>query len=57
MNGAVTVFKNQEFGQIRSLMIGDEPWFVGIDVASTLGYGNTRDALSRHVDAEDKRLV
>lgn len=54
MNGAVTVFKNQEFGQIRSLMIEDEPWFVGKDVAEILGYANASKALADHVDDEDK---
>ena len=54
MNGAVTVFKNQEFGQIRSLMIKDEPWFVGKDVAEILGYANASKALADHVDDEDK---
>lgn len=32
------IFKNPEFGQIRSLMIEGEPWFVGKDIASSLGY-------------------
>lgn len=54
MNGAVTVFKNQEFGQIRSLMIKGEPWFVGKDVAEILGYTNASKALADHVDDEDK---
>lgn len=34
-----------------------EPWFVGKDVAQALGYSNTRDALDRHVDDEDKNTV
>lgn len=55
MNGAVTVFKNQEFGQIRSLMIEGEPWFVGKDVAQELGYSNTADAVKKHVVGEDKQ--
>lgn len=33
------------------------PWFVGKDVAQVLGYNNTRDALHKHVDAEDKNTV
>lgn len=57
MNGAVTVFKNQEFGQIRSLMIEDEPWFVGKDTAESLGFKRPADVISAHVDIEDKRLV
>lgn len=49
------VFKNPEFGMVRSMFIDGEPWFVGKDVAEALGYKNTKDALGRHVDSEDKR--
>lgn len=49
------VFKNPEFGMVRSMSIDGEPWFVGKDVAEALGYKNTKDALGRHVDPEDKR--
>ena len=48
------IFKNAEFGKIRTCMVGDETYFVGKDVASALGYKNTKDALMRHVDVEDK---
>lgn len=51
------VFKNQEFGSVRTLMINSEPWLVGKDVAEVLGYKNTRDALSKHVDDEDKGVA
>lgn len=51
------VFSNAEFGSVRSVMINNEPYFVGKDVAEILGYGNTRDALARHVDEEDKDAV
>lgn len=50
----ITLFENPDFGQVRTLMIDGEPWFVGKDVAKTLGYSNTRDALLKHVDLEDK---
>lgn len=50
----VQVFKNQEFGSVRTLTLNDEPWFVGKDVADVLGYSNPRDAMARHVDNEDK---
>lgn len=50
----VQVFKNQEFGSVRTLVINSEPWFVGKDVADVLGYSNPRDAMARHVDNEDK---
>lgn len=51
------VFNNAEFGQIRTMEINGEPWFVGKDVATILGYSNPRDALTRHVDSEDKDAV
>ena len=49
------VFKNKEFGQIRTCMVDGETYFVGKDVASALGYGNSREALRKHVDEEDKQ--
>ena len=55
MNNNLQIFNNSEFGQIRTLEIDGEPWFVGKDVAEALGYSNTKGALSRHVDEEDKR--
>lgn len=51
------VFTNPEFGQVRTVTIEEEPWFVGKDVALALGYSNPRDALDRHVDDEDKANV
>ena len=51
------VFSNAEFGSVRSIMVNNEPYFVGKDVAEILGYSNTRDALVRHVDEEDKNTV
>lgn len=48
---------NFENNQVRTLLINDEPWFVGKDVAEILGYSNPRDALSKHVDSEDKDSV
>ena len=48
------IFNSPEFGQVRTIMIDGEPWFVGKDIALALGYCNTKDALSRHVDADDK---
>ena len=49
------IFKNEEFGQIRTCTMNGETYFVGKDVASALGYKNTMDALMRHVDDEDKQ--
>ena len=48
------IFKNNDFGEIRTVIKNNEPYFVGKDIAKSLGYSNTRDALSRHVDNEDK---
>lgn len=48
------IFKNAEFGSIRTLQINGEPYFVGRDVAEILGYSNSRKALADHVDEEDK---
>lgn len=53
-NQIVKVFQNEEFGSVRAVLIDGEPWFVGKDVAMTLGYTNYRDALVRHIDLEDK---
>ena len=51
------IFSNPEFGQVRTVEIEGEPWLVGKDVAQSLGYSNTRDALDRHVDQEDRNTV
>ena len=42
------IFKNAEFGQIRTTEIDGKPYFVAKDIASSLGYSNPRDAISRH---------
>lgn len=51
------VFQNEEFGEVRSLVINDELWIVGKDVANALGFKNTKDALKNHVEPDDKRLI
>ena len=43
--------------EVKTLKINDEPWFVVKDLATILGYSNTRDALNKHVDSEDKNTV
>lgn len=53
----IQIFNNPQFGQVRAVTIDNEPWFVGKDVAERLGYKNTKDALSIHVDEEDKRIL
>lgn len=55
MTKELKVFNNQEFGEIRTLNIDNEPWFVGKDVAETLGYAKARNAIATHVDEDDKR--
>lgn len=52
----IQIFNNPEFGQVRTVVIDDEPWFVGKDVATALGYENTQKALRDHVDNEDKKM-
>ena len=49
------IFENTDFGRIRSLVIGNEPWFVGKDIAEILGYSDTFGALKKHVDDDDKQ--
>lgn len=51
----IQIFNNAEFGEIRSMEINGEPWFVGKDVAAALGYAKPRNAIERHVDIEDKK--
>ena len=48
------IFTNDEFGQVRSFMKDDEPWFVGKDVAAALGYNDTTQSIRKHVFEEDK---
>jgi phage antirepressor YoqD-like protein len=50
------VFKNDQFGEIRTVEIGGEPWFVGKDIAERLGYTNPQKAVRDHIDEEDKTL-
>lgn len=51
------VYKNAEFGSVRTTTIAGQPYFVGKDVADILGYSNTRKALIDHVDKEDKGVT
>lgn len=51
------IFNNPEFGEVRTIQLDGDPWFVGKDVAAALGYENTRDALVKHVDEEDKGVA
>lgn len=54
----IQLFTNEELDmKVRVVEINGEGWLVGKDVAEVLGYKNTRDALSKHVDDEDKNTV
>lgn len=57
MENQLQVFNNVEFGQVRTIVKNEEVWFVGKDVAEALGYSNTRDALTKHIDNEDRADV
>ena len=57
MKTEIQVFTSEVFGEIRTCQVNNQIMFVGKDVATALGYSNTRDALSKHVDAEDKGTV
>ena len=52
----IQVFKNDRFGEVRTMVINDEPWFVGKDVASVLGYERADNAIRSHVEEEDKLM-
>ena len=53
-NKQVQVFNNGVFGDVRVVMRDGEPWFIGKDVASALGYRDAINALKAHIDMEDK---
>ena len=46
---------NFENHDVRSLLINSEPWFVGRDVAEVLGYAKPSNAITKHVDEEDRK--
>lgn len=50
---SLQIFKNNEFGEIRTVQIDGEPWLVGRDIAERLGYAKPHNALSTHVDEDD----
>ena len=54
------IFSNSEFGNIRTVTVNGEPWFVGKDIAEALGYGKGKslnNAVASHVDDEDKGVT
>ena len=50
-------FDSKEFGRVRTLLVNNEPYFVGRDVAIALGYKDTVNAIKAHVDTEDKGVA
>ena len=57
MENRIQTFHSEEFGEIRTFFIENQPWFIGAEVAKALGYQNVRDAIAKHVDAEDRNTV
>lgn len=53
----IQIFNNEEFGEIRTVTIDNEPYFVGNDVATVLGYAEPRSTVSKKVDAEDRGVA
>ena len=53
----IQIFTSEIFGEIRTCQVNNQIMFVGKDVALALGYSNTRDALRKHVESEDKGTV
>lgn len=52
----IQIFKHEEFGNVRIVMLDGDAWFVGKDVADILGYADTFGALKKHVDDDDKQV-
>ena len=60
MSNELQIFKSPEFGQVRTVRVDGEPWFVGKDIAASLGYGEGKslnNAVANHVDREDKGVT
>ena len=53
----IRIFENEEFGKIRSVMLNNEPYFVGKDITNILGYQNGSRDINRHVDEEDRKVL
>ena len=56
MEDNIQLFEHEEFGEVRVVMIDGEPWFVGKDVATALGYTNPQKALRDHVPDKYKKV-
>ena len=57
MDNKIEVFKNEQFGEVRTVLIGVEPWFVAVDVCNALDIGNPSQAISRLDDDEKVTLI
>jgi prophage antirepressor-like protein len=57
MKNELITFTNERFGNVRTIMENNDPWFVGKDVAESLGYTNSKDAIKKHIDEEDKKII
>ena len=55
MDNNIKVFENSEFGKVRTVILNDEPWFIGKDVTDILGYQNGSRDINRHVDEDDRQ--
>ena len=51
------IFRNNEFGDLNTIIIDGEPWFIGKEVAEKLGYSNTKKAINVHIESIDKMVV
>jgi prophage antirepressor-like protein len=50
----IQIFNNPDFGEIRTILIDNEPWFVAKDIAKTLGYRNTNQSVKDNTDEDDR---
>ena len=57
MNYEITTFNNAEFGNIRTLTLDSEPWFVGKDITDILKYRNGSRDINRHIDEDDRQKM
>ena len=55
MESNIQIFENAEFGEIRTVTIDNQPWFLGKDVANALGYTKSSNAIIAHVDEDDRK--
>ena len=57
MDNQITVFASDKFGDVRIVQMGNEPWFVGKDIAHALGYERDTKAVTDHVDEDDRKNI